>query len=252
MLGQKTFAWVDKRLRQASGKLDIPLGGFSLILIGDFGQQPPPPSTHPLSIHGSQIYYLFDKVVILQQVLRQQGTDPDTARFRQLLLRLRNCEVTEEDRKLLLQRAPHAVQNSSASDDAIRLFYDKASVASYNLDKLQHLGQPIACINAIHSTRAAASKTDDAGGLPATVFLAVGARVMLTANLQTQVGRCNGAAGTVSQILCPEGQSPPNLPVAVIVKFDVYTGPTFLADIPKCVPIPPITFEWECSGQRLS
>ena len=64
MIGQKMFAWVDKRLRQASGKLDIPLGGFSVILIGDFGQLPPvmdkplfaPTSTNQLSIHGHQIY----------------------------------------------------------------------------------------------------------------------------------------------------------------------------------------------------
>ena len=252
---------VDKRLRQASGKLDVPLGGFSVILIGDFGQLPPvcdkplyaPPSTHSLSLHGSQIYQLFDKVVILQQLLRQQGADPDTARFRELLQRLRNCAVTQEDWQLLLQRAPHAVPNLNAFDSAIRLFYDKQSVATYNLEKLQQLGQPIAHIHAIHSTRAAASaKTDDAGGLQATAFLAVGARVMLTANLWAQVGLCNGAAGSVMHILYPEGQCPPSMPIAVIVKFDAYTGPNFLDDCPQCVPIPLTTFEWESSGQRLS
>lgn len=41
MMGHKMLAWVDKRLRQASGKLDSPLGGFSVILFGDFGQLPP-------------------------------------------------------------------------------------------------------------------------------------------------------------------------------------------------------------------
>lgn len=89
MIGPKMIARVDKRLRQASGKLNVPLGGFSLILIGDFGQPPPagdkplfaPPSTHPLSIHGSQIYQLFDKVLFLEQVLHQRGADPVTARF---------------------------------------------------------------------------------------------------------------------------------------------------------------------------
>ena len=63
--------------------------------------------------------------------------------------------------------------------------YDKASVAKYNLEKLQGLRQPIAQINAIHtcSSRAAAShKADDAGGLEGTIFLAVGARVILTAD----------------------------------------------------------------------
>lgn len=53
------LAWVDKRLRQESGKVDIPFGGFSIVLIGDFGQLPPvgdkplyaPPSENDLSIY---------------------------------------------------------------------------------------------------------------------------------------------------------------------------------------------------------
>ena len=36
MLGQRTLAWVDKRLRQATGKLHEPLGGISVKLLGDF------------------------------------------------------------------------------------------------------------------------------------------------------------------------------------------------------------------------
>ena len=41
MLGQRTLAWVDKRLRQATGKLNEPLGGISVMLLGDFAQLPP-------------------------------------------------------------------------------------------------------------------------------------------------------------------------------------------------------------------
>lgn len=37
MIGQRMLAWVDHRLRQASGRLDSPLGGYSVILFGDFG-----------------------------------------------------------------------------------------------------------------------------------------------------------------------------------------------------------------------
>ena len=36
----------------------------------------------------------------------------------------------------------------------------------------------------------------------------------------------------------------PDLPVAIIVHFEKYTGPPFLHEHPKCVPLPPITFEW--------
>ena len=41
LLGQKTMGWVDRRLRQASGKLAETSGGFSVILVGDFGHLPP-------------------------------------------------------------------------------------------------------------------------------------------------------------------------------------------------------------------
>lgn len=55
---------------------------------------------------------------------------------------------------------------------------------------------------------------------------------MLTANLWQQVGLCNGAAGTVYQLLYQEGHAPPNQPIAV---FDDYSGPPFLTYKPKFV-----------------
>lgn len=261
MIGHKTLAWVDKRLRQATALLDSPLGGLSVILFGDFGQLPPvgdrplyaEPTNNELSIHGYQIYQTFDTVIILQQVLRQQGADHAAQRFRALLMRLHDGNIPQDDWQMLLQRAPNKADNSSDFNEAIRLFYDKASVAQYNLTKLQALGAPIARVNAIHSNSEAASiKADDAGGLYPVVFLAVGAKVMLTANLWQEVGLCNGAAGTVHQLLYQEGHQPPDLPIAVIVNFNTYAGPPFLAGHPTMVPIPLLTFEWNTGAQKLS
>ena len=39
----------------------------------------------------------------------------------------------------------------------------------------------------------------------------------------------------------PKNQQPPDLPIAVIVKFDEYTGPSINNKVPQCVPICPIT-----------
>ena len=41
MMGQRTFGYVDLRLRQATGELNEFFGGLSMILVGDFGQLPP-------------------------------------------------------------------------------------------------------------------------------------------------------------------------------------------------------------------
>ena len=261
MMGHKMLAWVDKRLRQASGKLDSPLGGFSVILFGDFGQLPPvgdrplyaEPSFNELSIYGHHIYKIFTTVVILDHVLRQGGTDPADLCFRELLLRLRAGTVTHDDWQMLLARSPNKVTNCADFDDALRLFYDKESVAQYNMCKLESLDEPIARINAIHSNAAAAStKADDAGGLHPVLFLAVGARVMLTANLWQEVGLCNGAARTVHQILYCDDHQPPDLPVALLIRFDTYAGSSFIPSLPNVVPISPITFEWAVETQKLS
>ena len=38
---ERTMAWVDKLLREASGKLNKPLGRYSVIMFGDFEQLAP-------------------------------------------------------------------------------------------------------------------------------------------------------------------------------------------------------------------
>ena len=60
---------------------------------------------------------------------------------------------------------------------------------------------------------------------------------MLTRNLWADVGYCNGSLGTIKDIIYQNDQLAPSLPVAVIVKFDKYTGPSFCQDDEKCVPI---------------
>ena len=75
---------------------------------------------------------------------------------------------------------------------------------------------------------------------------------MLTANIWQEVGLCNGAAGTVHQLLYQDDHKPPDLPIAVLVNFDNYAGPLFLSSHPNCVPISPLSFEWESNGRRLS
>ena len=81
MLGQNNMmAWVDKRLRQATTNLDIPFGGISVNLIGDFAQLPPV-GDRPLfepegeGSHGHTMYNIFTDVVILDQIIRAKWND---------------------------------------------------------------------------------------------------------------------------------------------------------------------------------
>lgn len=78
--------------------------------------------------------------------------------------------------------------------------------------------------------------------------LAKGARVMLNSNLWVDVGLVNGAMGTIKAI-CYLNSHPPDLPLAIMIHFDKYFGPT-LHD--SSVPIVPIRRTWSAAGGQCS
>lgn len=93
----------------------------------------------------------------------------------------------------------------------------------YNIQRLRANGEPVATIKAIHSgPNAAKASSDEASGLEPVLSIAHGARVMLTFNLWVNTGLVNGAMRTVVAI-CYQTGGPP---LAVMVKFDTYSGPT--------------------------
>lgn len=79
------------------------------------------------------------------------------------------------------------------------------------------------------------ASADEMSGLEPVVFHAKGAHVMLTLNLWIYVVLCNGATGTVVEFIYAINQQPPDLPIAVIVMFDDYTGPSISNNIEQCV-----------------
>ena len=106
-----------------------------------------------------------------------------------MLLRLRKGDSTVDDWKLFLTRQPSNVTNLCDFEDS-------------NHERLAKLEHPIAHINAGHSSTLAKNiSSDDMSGLEPVVFLAKGARVMLTMNLWSSVGLCNGATGRIVDII---------------------------------------------------
>ena len=89
-----------------------------------------------------------------------------------------------DDWKLLLTRQPSNVTNLCEFENSTRLFYSNEQVANFNHDQLTKFEHPIAHINARHSSELAKKVSSDyMSGLEPVVFLAKGARVMLTINL---------------------------------------------------------------------
>ena len=259
MVGMKTLGQADKRLRQVfPHHADTLLGGCSCLLFGDFGQLPPvmdlplyttvPRST--LSDLGSTAYQLFYHAVVLKQVMRQSGQSSSQVLFRHILLRLRDAQLTESDWKQLMKQTPAQVQDVAPFSTALHLHPTVEALVEHNVARLHGSGQPIATIKAIHTgPNAAKASSEDTDGLEPIIFLACGARVMLTANLWVDVGLVNGAMGTVAAICYSNGGAPPHLPVAVMVHFDAYQGPK-LPD--GTVPITPLHCTWSASGASFS
>ena len=93
---------------------------------------------------------------------------------------------------------------------------------------LQKLGTPIIKITAKNSNRAVARlKPDKCGGLANKLYLAVGAKVMLTYNLRPELGLANGSTGEVVDRIWNAGEHPrdSDLPYCIWVNFPDYVGP---------------------------
>ena len=239
------------------------LGGRSCILIGDWGQLPPvmdlplysTAAKSELSDLGSANYHMFDRVIVLEHVMRQAGSDYGQREFRDLLVRLRNGAFTTDDWKNLMTQTAVNIRDTTSFENALHLFPTSMAVTEFNIAKIHSNGEPVAIIKAVHSGPSASKATaEDAGGLESVVCLAHRAQVMLTANLWVDAGLVNGAMGTVVGICYDNDESPPCLPIGVTVKFASYTGPTLFNGT---VPITPIRHSWlstdykQCSRLQL-
>ena len=152
-----------------------------------------------------------------------------------------------------MTRCLSRVTNPDNFKDALHLHPTVEAVAEHNLARLQSCGQPVAIIKAIHTGPSASkASSDDASGLEPVISLAHSARVMQNSNLWVEAGLVNGAIGTVKAI-CYSSGGPPDLPiammVAMMVRFDCYSGPTLHDD---SVPIIPIRRTWLHSGTACS
>ena len=258
MVGRKMFGQIDRRLRQIfPHHANQMLGGRSCILFGDFGQLPPvmdlplytTTSRNDLSDLGSSTYHSFTKAITLDKIMRQSGQTVEQELFRNLLLRLRDGSTSISDWEELMKHTPAHVHDTSHFQNALHLFPTKDAVVQYNIDQLHNNNKPIATIKAVHNGQnASKASPDDAGGLDPVILLSVGARVMLITNLWVEVGLVNGAVGTVISIVYETG-GPPDLPLAVMIRFDNYTGPTFPD---QTVPIVPVRRTWHSSTGNCS
>ena len=166
MLGQRTLAMIDSRLRQAfPANSCLPFGSVNVAIIGDFAQLPPvgdtplysPPSVAPtdngqLSRDGSILYFLFQESYRLQTVHRQGGDSPEQIRFRNLLRHASQGHLSEDEWRHLNTRAEHVLsaEDRETFQDAVCLYTTRSDVHALNLAELDGLRVPCARILTRH------------------------------------------------------------------------------------------------------
>lgn len=146
-----------------------------------------------------------------------------------------------------MEQTPTKVHDLSSFANALHLYPTTEAVVEHNIPKLHDSGKPIATIKAIHTGPNASS--DDASGLEPVICIAQSALVMLITNLCIEVGLVNGAMGTIEAI-CYHVGGPPQLPLAVMIHFDSYSGPTFHNGTVPIIPIRRTWFKSSCHASK--
>ena len=130
-------------------------------------------------------------------------------------------KFTEEDIQILKSRCID-VTNAMFAPDTLHVYLWNKQVHAHNKSMLDKLSTDIVSVEANdkipESLKGKTIPTDPryTGGLPQTIDLAIGARVMLIRNVDVTDGLTNGAQGTIVDFIF--GQS--RKPVAVLIKFD--------------------------------
>jgi hypothetical protein len=258
MIGIKFLGLLDQRLREIfPARQDEMYAGINIFLCGDFHQLPPigamvmysdlPNARNADFLTGQQAYRALDTTVRLTQLMRQDGDDEETLRFRRALEELRVYQVSQQSWQLLNTRVRNQLTRDEVEsfDDALRLYFRREEVRIYNHRRLRDCKQPILKIKSTHTGRGAEGANDDeADGLDPELCICLGARVMLTDNLWVENGLVNGSMGTVRDIVWNEGQDPTkDMPVAIMVEVDDYNGPKFPGM--NYIPIFPVTRRFE-------
>ncbi|MEW8546654.1 MAG: DUF6570 domain-containing protein [Candidatus Thiodiazotropha sp.] len=217
MVSSETLLFIHRRLCTIKNNPDS-FGGLNIIVIGDFFQLKPVKGL--FAFENTLLWSLFDTYV-LQVNMRQRSSDG----YNELLNRIREGIIIKED----LNTLSSCLINDDNSDfnGVLRVYPTLSQVSSFNKKQQNKLSPAFVLINAeheVHNGQLGINQNIDdfipdddrnAGGLPKTLTVSVGTRVMLIRNIATDQGLVNGALGFVQYIEF-ENENP----VRIFVRFD--------------------------------
>uniref|UniRef100_A0AAY4A1C6 ATP-dependent DNA helicase n=1 Tax=Denticeps clupeoides TaxID=299321 RepID=A0AAY4A1C6_9TELE len=186
MVSKPLFSYVNWRLQQIKGS-KRPFGGISILAVGDFLQLPPLGKARPLCVLEPHILDFWKdsfKVMTLTEIMRQKD----------------DIEVLK-----MVTRAPE-----QCPSDALHIFATNKEVDDHNSSIMSSHFTDIVYVHANDYKKDLRSGQmqqqpvpfkGEKSDLNDTLPLAIGARVMLTRNIDVEDGLVNGTFGKVATIL---------------------------------------------------
>jgi len=197
--------YISEYLQRVRGDVR-PFGGIQMVFIGDFAQLPPVINKTSKTGNQSQEFsFAFDakewkrlapKVIVLNQILRQAGD----ATFAEMLGRFRRGDCTPDD---LVTLNECKSRTFAPSQRPTRLFALNADVDRINTNEFEALLQRTGVERVILPTaylgrKEVSKKWADSCDIPEHVQVAVGAHVVVTANVNPEAGVVNGTQAIVA------------------------------------------------------
>ena len=272
MVGNRMIYHVHRRLEEIIGKQieNSYFGGISILAVGDLYQLRPVLQGHifedlTLDCSGlcESVWKENFKLCELTQQMRQRET-----LFVETLNRIRIGEFTQIDIDLLQTHIVKVDDRRYVEENLqseLHVFSTNKAVNMHNEKMLQMFKQQgikIHTVHAIDSTRDQQTHLVDVklpenhsetGGLREKLLLAVGAKVMLTSNINVSDGLVNGACGFLAGIMCcPFGEVH-----TLLVKFDnenvglaaIATSP-YKTQYSTAVPLVPISVTFKIGKRK--
>ena len=263
MIGDKTLYDLDKYLRLIKSN-DTVYGGVSILTVGDFFQLPPV-KMDPVYYDNKSNYTAlaphlwkdYFQIIELNKQVRQVLDPP----FAELVNRVRTGDHTQADIQSL--KAMENTDTQSWPKDHTRLFLTNRLVKQFNDNALTSIQSEKFVIPARDSFKDEETKicpvtipeslsVSSTAGLPRVLTVCVGARVLLTVNLDISDHLVNGSTGTIVHIYLGKGNP---LSGIIYVKFDLSKAGNKLKSnkIPRfkeCVPIRAKTLDFRLQAKN--
>ena len=237
MLKQREKYYLHQRCCEIVGNFGAIFGGLAILDVGDIGQLPPVKGTtlwdkkckHADNKRGYLLYQKFKVVSRLTVNERLDPTDNDAVAHAEILNRLHDGKNIMADAQLINTMCSRHAMGKAAwkekgfeSNKAMNLFTTNHEVENHNKRMIMKLHSPIALARADNKGDGYKAATKDTLNLENSLYIAVGANVIITTNLCNSI--VNGSRGVIKDIVYEKGKKAPDLPAIVWTEIDTYNG----------------------------